>query len=135
MVCAKCQKLLTKTTLATPAVKRKNDQYLGSSTSSIASRGAASSSSAKAGPTLGNTGIIKSKLLSKSAMNPYAAYSASCDGCKTKVDAGKKYCQRCAYKQNACSMCGKALTAPAGAESSKGKNAVPTVNGQKFSAK
>ena len=43
---------------------------------------------------------IQSKLLSKSAQNPYAAYASSCDSCKTKVEAGKKYCQRCAYSKN-----------------------------------
>lgn len=119
MVCAKCQSKLKKTSLATPDVKKKNDIYLGSGTS------AAGASKGKA--TLGNTGISKSKALSKSAKNPYAAYSASCEECKTKVDAGKKFCHRCAYKSNKCAMCGKGLTA--------GEGSAPLVQGQKFSAK
>lgn len=34
MVCSKCQKLSKKTTLATPDVKKKNEIYYGSATSS-----------------------------------------------------------------------------------------------------
>lgn len=51
MVCAKCQKTLKRTELATPGVKRKND--LPSYT--------ASSGSGKSGPsaTLGSTGVSK----------------------------------------------------------------------------
>ncbi|KAG7005530.1 hypothetical protein G7Y79_00019g047100 [Physcia stellaris] len=92
MVCAKCQKL-QRTMLATPGVKRKNDMYYGSPT---AGGGEKSKSSSTQGP----TGIGKSKLLSKSAKNPYAAYASSCSTCKTKTEEGRKYCQRCAYKAN-----------------------------------
>ena len=92
MVCAKCQKTMKKTELATPRVKRKNEMYLGSVT---ADKGKSSSSSSA---TVGSAGIGKSKLLSKSARNPYAAYSSSCDTCKTKVAQGYRYCHRCAYK-------------------------------------
>lgn len=93
MVCAKCQRTLQKTTLATPGVKRKNEMYYGSPAGDK-SRSIPAPRSA----TLGATGIGKSKLLSKAAKNPYAAYSSSCSACKTKVDQGHKYCQRCAYK-------------------------------------
>lgn len=51
MVCAKCQKLLKKNELATPAVKRKNDIYLGSPT--------VDSKTSKSSATLGATGIGK----------------------------------------------------------------------------
>jgi len=126
MVCAKCQKVLAKTELATPGVKRKNDIYYGSPTAAASTSGSGKS---KTSATLGNAGISKSKLLSKSAKNPYAAYSSTCKTCKTKVDSGKTYCQKCAYKANACAMCGKNL---AGKKETEG---VPVVQGQKFSAK
>ena len=111
MVCAKCQKL-QRTTLATPNVKRKNEMYYGSP----AAAGVKDKSRTSA--TAGSTGVgkvrgyiemfesitdqlqLQSKLLSKSAKNPYAAYASSCTTCKTKTDEGKKYCQRCAYKAN-----------------------------------
>lgn len=120
MVCNKCQKLGS-TTLATPGVKKKSEMYYGST---------ASSSSSAAGPkksaTLGQTGVSKSKLLSKAAKNPYAQYSSACTTCKTKVSQGHTYCHKCAYKADSCAMCGKA---------NKKKSAVPTVNGQKFTMK
>lgn len=99
MVCSKCQKL-SKTTLATPGVKKKSEMYYGSPAS-------ASSSSSKPSATLGQTGISKSKLLSKAAKNPYAQYSSSCTTCKTKVSQGHSYCHKCAYKAAVCAVCGK----------------------------
>ena len=56
MVCAKCQKIQTKTELATPGVKRKNDIYYGSPTASASGSGSGKS---KTSATLGNTGIGK----------------------------------------------------------------------------
>ncbi|OJJ97222.1 hypothetical protein ASPACDRAFT_80706 [Aspergillus aculeatus ATCC 16872] len=126
MVCAKCQKKLKQTELATPGVKRKSEMYYGSPSTS----GSASSSHTdKSKPTLGNTGIGKSKLLSAKAKNPYAAYSSSCEMCKTKTEQGRKYCQRCAYQKNSCPMCGKSLAKGVVA---KGQ---PVVQGQKFNLK
>ncbi|KAK4123419.1 hypothetical protein N657DRAFT_573873 [Parathielavia appendiculata] len=118
MVCAKCQKL-NKTTLATPGVKKKTEMYYGSPASS-------SSSEAKKSATLGQTGISKSKLLSKTAKNPYAQYSSSCTRCKAKISQGHTYCIQCAYRADACHICGKA---------NKAKAAVPTVDGQKRTLK
>lgn len=92
MVCAKCQKTLKKTELATPGVKRKNELCLSSPT--VDKSMSKSSSSIAAG----SAGIGKSKLLGKSARNPFAAYSSSCETCKTKVAQGYRYCHRCAYK-------------------------------------
>ncbi|GLI74183.1 hypothetical protein PoHVEF18_002417 [Penicillium ochrochloron] len=125
MVCAKCQKKLKATELATPGVKRKNDMYYGSPATTV---GGSSADKGKSKPTLGATGVGKSKLLSAKAKNPYAAYSSSCEQCKTKTEQGRKYCQRCAYKKNACPMCGKNLA---------GKSAKdqPIVQGQKFNLK
>lgn len=54
MVCGKCQKKLQKTELATPGVKRKNDMYYGSPSTTLGGGG-----DAKSKPTLGNTGISK----------------------------------------------------------------------------
>ncbi|KAI4134537.1 MAG: hypothetical protein LQ347_001438 [Umbilicaria vellea] len=125
MVCAKCQKISKKTELATPSVKRKNDLYYGSP----ASTSVGNSDKSKTSATLRNNGVGKSKLLSKSAKNPYAAYSSSCSTCKTKTEQGRKYCQRCAYKANACAMCGKGLS------KEKSTDGAPVVQGQKFSAK
>ncbi|KAK3692862.1 microtubule-associated protein CRIPT-domain-containing protein [Podospora appendiculata] len=116
MVCAKCQKL-TKTTLATPGVKKKSEMYHGSAASSSS---AADKKSATAAP----NGISKSKLLSKAAKNPYAH---SCTKCKVKVSQGYMYCNNCAFKANSCASCGKSNI--------KSKSAVPTVNGQKFTLK
>ena len=126
MVCTKCQRTIEKTTLATPAVKRKNDLYYGSPAGDKANL-----SSSKSSATLGATGIGKSKLLSKAAKNPYAAYSSSCSTCKTKIGQGHKLCQRCAYKAgNACSVCGKCQT-----KSAAGSSNAPMTQGQHFSAK
>lgn len=173
MVCAKCQKLQKKTELATPGVKRKNEMYYGSSASSTVK----SSDKSKSSATLGMTGIgkvkqldfssfrlvsklrganhlpllyLQSKLLSKSAKNPYDAYSSSCITCKKKIDQGRTLCHRCAYKANserienaqrrwvgtkangfrsACAMCGKSQNKG----SSPGE--APIVQGQRFSAK
>ncbi|KAL3444975.1 PDZ-binding protein [Aspergillus insuetus] len=133
MVCAKCQKKLKQTELATPGVKRKSEMYYGSPSTSLGgggsgAGGAGSATVSKAKPTLGGTGISKNKLLSSKAKNPYAAYSSSCDMCKTKTEQGKKYCQRCAYQKNACPMCGKSL-------SGKSSKDQPVVQGQKFNLK
>ncbi|KAL4931914.1 cysteine-rich PDZ-binding protein [Aspergillus undulatus] len=137
MVCAKCQKKLKSTELATPGVKRKSEMYYGSPSTVSGSGGAGgtgTSASTKGGaasafkPTLGNTGVSKNKLLSSKAKNPYAAYSSSCDVCKTKTEAGRKFCQRCAYQRNACPMCGKSLTGKTGKDQ-------PVVQGQKFNLK
>ncbi|KAJ6133967.1 hypothetical protein N7523_000289 [Penicillium sp. IBT 18751x] len=148
MVCAKCQKKLKSTELATPGVKRKNDMYYGSPSTTLG--GSSAAGAAKGKPTLGNTGIGKNKLLSAKAKNPYAAYASSCETCKTKTEAGKKYCQRCAYQKNgmsyvpsqrfviflisllmvdlACPMCGKSM-------SGKSAKDQPVVQGQKFNLK
>ncbi|RDL34421.1 Uncharacterized protein BP5553_07549 [Venustampulla echinocandica] len=124
MVCAKCQKLSKSTTLATPGVKKRSDMYYGSPAGSSSKSGDKDKSKSA---TLGNNGIGKSKLLSKAARNPYASYSSSCTTCKTKVDQGRTYCQKCAYKANACAMCGKA--------NSKSTAAAPVIAGQKFTLK
>lgn len=91
MVCSKCQKTLQKTELATPAVRNKNEMYLGSPAGDK-TRSKPSAAS--------NTGISKNKLLSTKAKNPFAAYSSSCENCKTRTERGRKLCQRCAYKAN-----------------------------------
>lgn len=107
MVCAKCQKTLKKTELATPSIKRKNEIYHGSSASSDKSRTSATTTGVgKVLSTLDDEAPKiadqicpqQSKLLSKNAKNPYAAYSSSCESCKTKVDRGYKLCHKCAYK-------------------------------------
>ncbi|PYH45617.1 cysteine-rich PDZ-binding protein [Aspergillus saccharolyticus JOP 1030-1] len=128
MVCAKCQKKLKQTELATPGVKRKSEMYYGSPSTSLGGGGSSSSSNDKSKATLGNTGVGKSKLLTSKAKNPYAAYSSSCEVCKTKTEQGRKYCQRCAYQKNSCPMCGKSLAKGV----AKGQ---PVVQGQKFNLK
>ncbi|GFN13456.1 hypothetical protein AtubIFM56815_006060 [Aspergillus tubingensis] len=134
MVCAKCQKKLKQTELATPGVKRKTEMYYGSpattlgGSSSNSGAGAAVAGGKAKSSTLGSNGIGKSKLLSSKAKNPYAAYASSCEVCKTKTEQGRKYCQRCAYQKNACPMCGKGLTG------SSSKNQ-PAITGQKFNLK
>ncbi|KAI9055654.1 hypothetical protein LZ554_000597 [Drepanopeziza brunnea f. sp. 'monogermtubi'] len=122
MVCGKCQKVTKTTTLATPGVKKKSEMYYGSPAGS-----SKSSDKSKTSATLGNNGIAKSKLLSKAARNPYATYSSSCSTCKTKIDQGRTYCHKCAYKANACAICGK--------KESKSTAAAPVIAGQKFTLK
>lgn len=97
MVCTKCQRLQKKTELATPGVKRKSDLYFGSSASNDNSKSSATSTfsgigkvgwAALRGLVLFSSLVdifIQSKLLSKGATNPYAAYSSTCRTCKTKV--------------------------------------------------
>lgn len=112
MVCSKCQKLTRKTTLATPEVKKKSEIYHGSSTTSkgaekgstLSSAGVSKVCTARLYPDVGrafvNGVFVQSKLLSKSAKNPYAQYSSSCTKCKTKVSQGYTYCQSCAYQKD-----------------------------------
>ncbi|PQE10876.1 Cript family protein [Rutstroemia sp. NJR-2017a BBW] len=138
MVCAKCQKKPQSTTaLATPEVKKKNDMYYGSPAAG-SSKAGSSKAGTKTSATLGNNGIgklwllilsLQSKLLSKSARNPYATYSTTCTGkdCSTKIDQGRKYCLKCSYKANACAMCGK--------PNAKTNAAAPVIAGQKFTLK
>ena len=118
MVCASCSRKLKPTTLATSTVTRKSDT-LASSGISYTSKPSASAS--------GPSGIGKSKLLSKAAKNPYAAYSASCEKCHVKVSQGYKFCHKCSYKANACAGCGKKEKKPAGDAG--------VVEGMRFSAK
>ncbi|KAI4152147.1 MAG: hypothetical protein LQ340_003083 [Diploschistes diacapsis] len=136
MVCAKCQRLSKGTTLATPGVKRKSEIYYGSPASGSGAGNASSSSnknktssSSSSSAVLGKAGVSKSKLLGKNAKNPYASYSSSCRKCTAKTEQGKVLCHGCAYKENACAMCGKS-------EAREGwKKGVPVVMGQKFSSK
>lgn len=116
MVCTRCARLSTPTSLATASIKRKED--------SQTSTGIAYTSKASAS---GPSGIGKSKLLSKAAKNPYAAYAASCETCKVKINQGHKYCQKCAYKRAECARCGKKEKAAA--------STTGLVEGKKFSAK
>ncbi|KAI6247210.1 hypothetical protein HI914_05062 [Erysiphe necator] len=119
MVCSKCQQKVRATTLVTPEVKKKNDIYYGSC------RHKSGEVSSKTSSTLGYNGIGKSKLLSKAAKNPFA--SSSCRACKTRIEQGKTYCQKCAYKANACLMCGKT--------NSKSTAGSPIIEGQNFNLK
>lgn len=103
MVCTKCQKLgKGNTSLATPSVKKKSEIYHGSSASASSSSAGATKSA-----TLGQTGVGKSKLLSKAAKNPYAQYASACGKCKKRVAQGHTFCQACAYKDHVCAGCGK----------------------------
>lgn len=72
----------------------------------------------------------QSKLLSAGAKNPYAAYSSTCTGaeCVTKIESGRKYCNKCAYRANSCAICGK-KNVPEKA------GAAPVITGQKFTLK
>jgi hypothetical protein len=125
MVCAKCARLSTnKTTLATSTVTRKSDTLTSSGISYTSKPGRlTSATSAAQGP----SGIGKSKLLSASARNPYAAYAASCEKCKVKVQQGHKFCHKCSYKANVCAGCGK--------KDVGGTKAGEVVQGARFSAK
>lgn len=58
MVCAKCQKSIKPTALATPGVKKKNDMYYGSPSGSGAGS-IKSGDKTKTSATLGNAGIHK----------------------------------------------------------------------------
>jgi hypothetical protein len=146
MVCAKCQKLTKPTALATPGVKKKNEMYYGSPAGSKTSASSAGGGS-KTSATLGQTGIgkvlsllsasfhhpmltyMQSKLLSAGAKNPYAAYASKCTGkeCVTKIESGRKYCNKCAYRANACAICGK--------KNAPEKPGAPVIAGQKFTLK
>lgn len=127
MVCAKCTKALKPTALATPTVKRKSEIYHGSASSSASK--STSTSTTKTSSTLNHAGIGKSKLLSAGAKNPYAIYSSVCTGkeCSVKIESGRKYCNKCAYKADACAVCGKA--------NKKVVAGKPVIAGQKFTLK
>lgn len=59
MVCAKCQKLVKQTQLATPEVKKKNEMYFGSPASGSGASTKSTSGLKGAGVTLGSTGVSK----------------------------------------------------------------------------
>ena len=59
MVCAKCQKLVKQTKLATPEVKKKNEIYYGSPASGSGASSKGTSGVKGAGATLGSTGVSK----------------------------------------------------------------------------
>ncbi|EEP80049.1 conserved hypothetical protein [Uncinocarpus reesii 1704] len=123
---AKSNNSYSPTEKPTPAVKRKNDMFYGSTLSTLGGGGGGGDSKKPLG-TSGYAGVSKNKLLSSKAKNPYAAYSSSCEACKTKVEAGRKYCHRCAHSKNVCAMCGKSPT--------KSTQKQPVIQGQKFTAK
>ncbi|POR34040.1 Uncharacterized protein TPAR_05747 [Tolypocladium paradoxum] len=137
MVCAKCQKLIKGTTLATPEVKKKSEMYYGSSASS-SSKGSGAKST-----TLGHNGIGKAR--NRGSLQPQQAsvqigkepicsvlksltlIRSSCTKCKTKITQGHSFCHTCAYKDDVCAMCGK--------PNKKSSSKAPVVSGQKFSLK
>ncbi|ELQ39039.1 cript family protein [Pyricularia oryzae Y34] len=69
----------------------------------------------------------KSEMYYGSPASSSASKSSATLG-QTGVSKGHKYCHSCAYKADACAMCGKS--------NSKSKTgSVPVVTGQKFSSK
>ena len=68
MVCAKCSKL-SKTTLATPGVKKKSEMYYGSAASS-----SPSSAGDKKSATLGQSGVSKASI----SLPPRLGFMSSC---------------------------------------------------------
>ena len=104
-----------------------------------------------ASPSSTAAGIGKSKLLSKAAKNPYAAYSSSCEKYRRKIDQGHRLCHSCAHKAGdgmylkscldsemqlttitpkACAVCGKTSNALV-----ETKDGGLVVTGQRFSSK
>ena len=72
MVCAKCQKKLKKTELATPGVKRKADIYYGSPASSFGSGGDAKAKGVAGNSTLGNSGVSKVSMIIGTVLGPFS---------------------------------------------------------------
>ncbi|CAO1617929.1 unnamed protein product [Sympodiomycopsis kandeliae] len=115
MVCAKCEKKLTKVAASDPFRNRDVSGSLKTKPSaSISSSSSSNSKSASAsiGPT--------NKLLGNSnRFNPYKPSSSTstalgsggkCKICQAKVSLqGGTYCNSCAYKRGVCSICGKML--------------------------
>lgn len=58
MVCAKCQKIAKTTSLATPAVKKKNDMYLGSPAGSSKSGDKTKTSATQGSNAIGKVGFL-----------------------------------------------------------------------------
>ncbi|KAG2173624.1 hypothetical protein INT43_005042 [Umbelopsis isabellina] len=86
MVCAKCEKKLSK--VAAPDKWKE-----GSRNTKVGGEGRK---------------LNENKLLSKSAKSRFSPYESKCKICKSKVHQDKAhYCQGCAYKKGICAMCGK----------------------------
>ncbi|WFC96607.1 hypothetical protein MBRA1_003268 [Malassezia brasiliensis] len=104
MVCAKCEKTLSKTAVADPYRNRNTAGFLVSSGSGArpgAMRGGAA-------PPGGARKVGENKLLSKS--NRFSPLDAKCKLCKQRVTQERaSYCQACAYKKGLCAICGKQI--------------------------
>ncbi|KAJ3415319.1 hypothetical protein HDV05_005189 [Chytridiales sp. JEL 0842] len=85
MVCSKCEKKLS--TVITPEVWKD-----GSKNSVVGSAGRK---------------INDNKLLSSKNKNKFAPYERKCKSCASRVhQMGATYCQKCAYKEGKCALCG-----------------------------
>ena len=72
MVCSKCQKLLKRTELATPGVKRKNELYYGSSAS------ANGNEQHKSSTTVGSNGVGKVRVHQLASGSPESSCVLCC---------------------------------------------------------
>ncbi|WFD03421.1 hypothetical protein MOBT1_002110 [Malassezia obtusa] len=104
MVCAKCEKTLSKTATADPFRNRNPAGFL------VPSGSAARPGTARGvhAPPAGARKVGENKLLSKS--NRFSPLDAKCKICKQRVTQERAtYCQSCAYKKGLCAICGKQI--------------------------
>ncbi|KAI8824418.1 PDZ-binding protein [Fimicolochytrium jonesii] len=104
MVCKKCEKKLS--TLATTDPFASKNSSTSSSKPSSSSTPSTSTSTRK---------LNENKLLSSKKSGKFNPYAAKCKVCKQTVhQAGRHYCQGCAYKNGICAMCGVQILDTAG---------------------
>ncbi|WFD41262.1 uncharacterized protein MJAP1_004259 [Malassezia japonica] len=104
MVCAKCEKTLSKTATTDPFRNRNAAGFL------VPSGSAARPGTARGVgvPAPGGRKVGENKLLSKSAR--FSPLDAKCKLCKQRVSQERAaYCQACAYKKGLCAICGKQI--------------------------
>lgn len=118
MVCAKCEKTLSKTATADPFVRVWLTQRNRNAAGFLVGTGSAGRVGASRGvhaPLPGARKVGENKLLSKS--NRFSPLDAKCKLCKQRVTQERaSYCQctfatdtACAYKKGLCAICGKQI--------------------------
>ncbi|CAO1631275.1 unnamed protein product [Parajaminaea phylloscopi] len=105
MVCAKCEKKLSKPAAADPFRNR-------DATGSLVASSSAAPKSGIAGPKATNK-LLSSKSLSSNRFNPLGSSASKCKICQSATPTSSvrgatyQYCANCAYKRGVCAMCGK----------------------------
>ncbi|KAI0061034.1 hypothetical protein BV25DRAFT_1806264 [Artomyces pyxidatus] len=105
MVCAKCEKKLSK--VAAPDPFQSSSASIKEGSRQVGGSKLIGRPKAPGGPAGPGAGSSKGGGTSKTRFQPYAA---KCKDCKQTVTQNRaKYCHGCAFKKGLCSICGKQI--------------------------